>query len=137
MQCAAREAREAASHGDDYAAAPSADERRNAALKRNLFADGGGGMFQIPSQSSTEATLRFRGFDSSWGSTKNLDYEIIAHDGESVQQAVVEKMIEVIRTRYKGNFQWERRNGAVVTKSAAKKDTADLTAFLKREMFGV
>jgi hypothetical protein len=53
-----------------------------------------------------------------------------------VETAVVKKMIELIRREKTGDFEWDsHRLGRVVTMSARVQDTAQLQAFLFKEMF--
>jgi len=49
----------------------------------------------------------------------------------------VRRMIELIRTHYKGDFKWEsHRLDRVVTLSARPEDSEGLEDFLLREFFG-
>jgi hypothetical protein len=55
-----------------------------------------------------------------------------------VELAIVRKMIELIRTHYNGDFNWDsRRLGRVVVLSARLEDTAGLEAFMMKEFFEV
>ena len=51
--------------------------------------------------------------------------------------AMVRRMIELIRTHYTGDFNWEsHRLQRVVVLSARKEDQGELEDFLMREFFG-
>lgn len=121
---------------------PSADEIATANINRNLHTvprEGAGtsGVFQILSKGTRTGQFSFRG----WTTDPNHDYrqliDVDAGLGGDIDLAIVRKMIELIRTHYQGNFNWEsHRLGEVIVLSARKEDNAELEAFLMREFFG-
>jgi hypothetical protein len=53
-----------------------------------------------------------------------------------VELAIVKRMIELIRTHYKGDFTWESHKlGRAITLSARLEDNEGLEAFMMREFF--
>ena len=53
-----------------------------------------------------------------------------------MEQAIIKRMIQLIREHYKENFNWDsRRLGRVVVLSARVKDEADLRRFMTQEFF--
>jgi hypothetical protein len=58
-------------------------------------------------------------------------------DGD-IELAVANKMIEIIRREYSGDFNWEsQRLGRVLVLSARMRDNDELVAVLKQEFFSV
>jgi hypothetical protein len=56
----------------------------------------------------------------------------------AISNVLVRKMIELIRSHYQGDFNWEsHRLGRVIVLSARIEDNAELEAFLIREFFGL
>jgi hypothetical protein len=117
---------------------PTEDERAMANINRNLASPGEGvsGVFQILSKGTRRAEFAFNG----WRSDQRRWREVIEVDaglGGDVDRAIVKRMIELIRTHYSGDFNWEsHRLGRVVTLSARPEDNEGLEDFLIREFFG-
>lgn len=112
-----------------------------AALNRNLRTlsgdDGTGGIFEILSMGTLSAEFAFNGWQP--GIQKRWREVIDVHVGPEgdLERAIVRRMIQLIRTHYTGDFEWEsRRLGRVITLSARPEDQAGLEDFLIREFFG-
>jgi hypothetical protein len=131
---AAQENAEAAagSHG------PSANEVAMANIQRSLSKrDGTGGVFQIVDKGVRTAKFAFRGWAPGARNSTYQTYEVDAGPGGNVELAIVRRMIELIRTHYTGDFNWEsHRLGRVIVKSARPQDGAELESFLLKEFFG-
>jgi len=117
---------------------PTDDEKAMANINRNLASQGEGvsGVFQILSKGTRRAEFAFNG----WRSDQRRWREVIEVDaglGGDVDRAIVKRMIELIRTHYTGDFNWEsHRLGRVVTLSARPEDNEGLEDFMIREFFG-
>jgi hypothetical protein len=120
----------------------TAAEKAAAGFKQNMQSmgrgrDGTSGVFQIQSKGTRYAAFSFRGWTTDKERSKYQLIEVDAGIGGDVDQAIVRRMIELIRTHYQGDFNWDsQRLGRVVVLSARKEDTAGLEAFLLREFFG-
>ena len=115
---------------------PSADEVRDANIKRNLN-PGTNGVFQIMSKTSRSATFSFRGWTTDSSNSRREVIEVDAGPDGNIDRAVVRKMIELIRRYYKGDFNWEsQRLDRVIILSARIEDNAGLEDFLIQEFFG-
>ncbi|QJQ06339.1 hypothetical protein EJG51_011260 [Undibacterium piscinae] len=120
----------------------SPQEVAEANVKRSMQQANGrqgtNGVFQIISKSTRMASFSFRGWNP--GNTTNSWRQVIEVDaglGGDVELAIVRRMIELIRTHYKGDFSWEsQRLGRVVSLSARPQDSADLERFMMKEFFG-
>lgn len=102
-------------------------------MQRASGQDGTSGVFQIISKSVRMGTFSFRGWkvnSNGWKQTIEVDAGL----GGNIDLAMVRKMIEIIRTHYKGDFRWEsNRLGRVVNLSARVEDSAELEAFMLEE----
>ncbi len=125
------------------ASEPSANDVAMANINRNLQTLAGGrpgtsGVFEILSKGQREARFSFRGWTPGIGNNWREVVEVDAGLNGNVELAIVRKMIEMIRTHYKGDFNWDsRRLGRIVVLSARPEDNAGLEAFLMREFFEV
>jgi hypothetical protein len=121
----------------------SANEVAMANINRNLQTmshqrDGVSGVFQILSKGIRSAEFSFRGWTSDERSTWREVYAVDAGLHGNIELAIVRKMIELIRSHYQGDFNWEsHRLGRVIVLSARIEDNAELEAFLIREFFGL
>lgn len=121
---------------------PSVNDIALASINRNLQTmtrehDGTSGVFQILSKGTRMAEFSFRGWTADARSTWRAVYEVDAGPRGDIEIAIVRKMIELIRSHYPGNFNWEsHRLGRVVVLSARMDDNAGLEAFMMREFFG-
>lgn len=98
--------------------------------------DGTNGVFQVLSKSTRMATFSFNGWRPNSNNRWRQVIEVDAGLGGNVELAIVRRMIELIRTHYQGDFQWEsRRLGQVRTLSARPQDQGELEAFLLKEFF--
>jgi type IV secretory pathway VirB10-like protein len=142
---ARRRARGAASPSTQPAE-ESEDARANRIAMANIAAANGrshgddrnetGGVFSISNKTFNSAELKFRGWNPSF--KRRWLQQLTVEQGSEVdiETAVVKKMIELIRKEKTGDFEWEsHRLQRVVTMSARPQDTAELQAFLFKEMF--
>lgn len=144
MLNAARERRRAA---DEAAAAENnaarqeghemtAQEKAVANVNHSMeMANGGtGGLFSITNKGTRTANLSFKG----WDGKSRQSYVVDAGLGGDLDRALVRKVIDIIRIRYKNrkDVPWEsRRLGRVVPLSTLPEDNDDLEAFLMKEFF--
>ncbi len=95
-----------------------------------------GGIFSISNKTFHSMDLKFRGWNPSFKRRWLTSVTVEQGSEPDVETAVVKKMIELIRREKSGDFEWEsHRLGRVVTMSARPQDTAELQAFLMKEMF--
>lgn len=129
----------AARENAEYAARerqPSEDERRNEIIKRNLQ-PGTNGLFQIMVMGPFSAQFTFKGWTNNADNARREFFHIDASPEEDIKRKVVQKMIEIIRRHYQGDFNWEsQRLDRVVVLSARKEDNDGLEDFLIAEFFG-
>jgi hypothetical protein len=128
-------AQEAEAEGNGHQ--PTADEVRTANILRNLQPTGTNGIFQILNISVRTARFSFRAWTTDASNPRRETIEVDAGPGGDIQLAVVRRMIELIRTYYQGDFNWESQRYGQVVLSARKQDTAQLEDFLMHEFFGV
>ena len=122
---------DARAQGDEVARANVA---RSIAQARGR--SGAGGVFQITHKGAREASFLFRGWDNDSRAGLREMVQVDAGPGGNVEDAIVRKMIELIRKYQPGDFSWNsHRLGRVVTLSARREDTAGLEDFLKKEFF--
>lgn len=120
---------------------PSPEESATASLNRNLQTlsgrEGVGGVFQILRKGTRTAEFAFNGWRPDSQRKWREVIEVDAGLNGNVDLAIVKRMIELIRTHYSGDFQWEsHRLGRVVTLSARAEDSEGLEDFMLREFFG-
>ena len=130
----------AAAHQNTAAAAtergPSAEEKRDANIKRN-FQSGTNGIFEITRLESRSASFTFLGWTSSLSNARREFFEVEASADQDVRLLMIRRMIGLIRTHYQGDFDWEsHRLGRTIVKSARVEDSAELEEFLMQEFFG-
>ncbi|MFC5512943.1 hypothetical protein ACFPOU_17720 [Massilia jejuensis] len=95
-----------------------------------------GGVFSISNKTFHSMDLKFRGWNPNFKRRWLTSVTVEQGNEPDVETAVVKKMIELIRREKTGDFEWEsHRLGKVITMSARPKDTAELQAFLMKEMF--
>jgi hypothetical protein len=116
---------------------PSTNDVAMANIQRSLNKrDGTGGVFQILHKGVRTASFAFRGWTPGARNSTYQTFEVDAGIGGNVELAIVRRMIELIRTHYTGDFNWEsHRLGRVIVKSARPQDNAELEAFLMKEFF--
>ena len=132
---------QAAGDPDPGARAPTTNDIALANIQHSLQAKpgdrSGGGVFQIVHRGTRTGQFVFRGWlagaRNNWRQTIDVDAGL---NGD-VDRAIVRRMIELIRSHYSGDFNWDsHRLGRVIVLSARPTDNADLEAFLMREFFG-
>ena len=113
------------------------EDAREAVIKRNLAQEGTNGIFQIKEIQLHSAQFTFRGWKNNINNARLELIDVQAGPNESIQRAIVKKMIAIIRREYSGDFNWESPMlGRVVILSARMQDNAGLEDFLIREFFG-
>jgi hypothetical protein len=144
---ARRRAMDAAAARDNAAAAasdrgdPAPGDATGSALNRNLASlnnrqEGVSGIFTLLSMGSRTSSFAFRGWTASERNSTRQVYEVDAGDLGDVKLATIRRMIQLIRTHYSGDFNWEsHRLGHSVVMSARPVDNAELEAFLMKEIF--
>lgn len=99
--------------------------------------EGVGGVFQVLSMGTRTGQFAFNGWRPEARSQWREVYEVDAGLNGNLELAMVRRMIELIRSHYKGDFRWEsHRLGRVVILSARPEDSEGLEDFLMREFFG-
>jgi hypothetical protein len=135
-----RAIQESQGRGQQQNAAPSPDQLAQANIARNLRMDEGkgvGGVFEILRKSTRTAEFAFNGWRPDTEKRWREVIEVDAGVGGDIELAIIRRMIELIRTHYTGDFQWEsHRLGRVVVLSARPDDQAGLEEFLMKEFFG-
>ncbi len=112
------------------------EDQRDAIIKRNLAQEGTNGIFQVRDVGLHTAQLSFKGWKNNYNNARLEIFDVQAKPNETIELAIVRKMILIIRKDYSGDFEWEsQRQGRTITKSARLEDTAELEQFLMREMF--
>ncbi len=119
---------------------PSADDIALANINRNIRSltqgTGTSGVFQILSKGHRAAQFAFRGWTTDSRDSRREVIDVDAGLNGNVDQAIIRRMIELIRTHYQGDFNWDsQRLGRVVALSARVEDTAGLEEFMMREFF--
>ena len=115
----------------------SDEDKRTAAIQRNLQPQGGNGLFQIREVSLRTGRFTFKGWKNDYSKAKQRDFDVEVPLGGDIQRAMVKKMIAIIREEYTGDFNWEsQRLGRVISLSARPADNAGLEDFLIEEFFG-
>ena len=95
-----------------------------------------GGVFSISNKTFHSMDLKFRGWNPNFKRRWLTSVTVEQGSDPDIETAVVKKMIELIRREKTGDFEWDsHRLGKVITMSARVKDTAELQAFLMKEMF--
>lgn len=120
---------------------PPVEAPKEDAATRNLKTltgrEGVSGVFQILRKSTRTGEFAFNGWRPDARGQWREVYEVDAGLGGNIELAMVRRMIELIRTHYTGDFNWESyRLQRVVVLSARPEDSAGLEDFLMREFFG-
>jgi outer membrane biosynthesis protein TonB len=111
-----------------------------ASLNRNLQSlrgrEGVGGIFQILHMGTRTGEFAFNGWRPDSQRQWREVIEVDAGPGGNLELAMVRRMIELIRTHYTGDFNWEsHRLQRTVVLSARPEDSSGLEDFLMREFF--
>ncbi len=132
----AQEQEDAAARENAAARGPSADQIRDAIIKRNLQQHGTNGIFQIRWISGDTGEFSFRGWKNDYSNSRLELIDVKAGPDGNIDLAIVKAMIKIIRREYKGYFNWEsERLGRVVVLSAKPEDNAGLEDFMMQEFF--
>ena len=120
---------------------PSEARSKGDPLERNVRSlsgrEGVGGVFQVLRKGLRSGEFAFNGFRNEGQRRWREVIEVDAGPGGDIELAMVRRMIELIRTHYSGDFQWEsNRLGRVVVLSARPPDQPGLEEFLMKEFFG-
>ncbi|MBZ2205875.1 hypothetical protein [Massilia soli] len=95
-----------------------------------------GGVFSVTDKSFSSAQLKFRGWNPNFKRRWLQQVNVELGGEKDIETAIVKKMIELIRKEKTGDFDWDsQRLQRVVKMSARVQDTAELEAFLFKEMF--
>ena len=95
-----------------------------------------GGVFSVTDKSFSSAQLKFRGWNPNFKRRWLQQVNVELGGEKDIETAIVKKMIELIRKEKPGDFDWDsHRLQRVVKMSARVQDTAELEAFLFKEMF--
>ncbi len=138
-----RRAQEDAAANENEAAARSARgptpqqiAEMNVQHSMQRAAGGTNGVFQILNMSTRVGTFSFRGWKPNANNSWKQVIEVDAGLGGNLQLAMVKRMIDIIRSHYQGDFNWEsQRLRRVVKLSARPEDSAGLEAFMMEEFF--
>ena len=139
---ARRQASQEASSSDetisrDSSKPPSGNEVAQANVDFSLRKNKGiSGVFEVLSVGPRIGIFRFIGWTADASDNTRQTITVDAGSGGDVEQAIIKRMIQLIREHYKENFNWDsRRLGRVVVLSARVKDEADLRRFMTQEFF--
>jgi type IV secretory pathway VirB10-like protein len=95
-----------------------------------------GGVFSVTNKSFSSAELKFRGWNPNFKRRWLQQVNVELGAEKDIETAIVKKMVELIRKEKTGDFDWDsHRLQRVVRMSARVQDTAELEAFLFKEMF--
>ena len=142
----ARRAQRGAPTPTDSPAAESDDARANRIAMANIASangksrgddrDDSGGMFTISNQTFNSADVKFRGWNQNFKRKWLTSVTVEKGNEPDVETAIVKKFIEMIRKEKTGDFDWDsHRQQRIVHLSARPADTAELLAFLFKELF--
>ena len=145
MLDAARKRRAEQSRQPSDANDESESQRANRIARANIARAGSqqsrdqsdaGGVFQVRRVGVSSGEFFFRGWNTSSGRTSSQLVNVFSSDGEDIQVAMVQKMIEIIRKEKPDEFVWDsRRLGQEITLSARPEQRARLMEFLLKEFF--
>jgi hypothetical protein len=135
----AQERAEAGETTEDAPQSPNDIARANIQAQRGWMGmdkDKSGGIFEVRDKTPFRASLIFRGWNANASRSAQQNIPVERGSDESIEMAIVNKMIEMIRKKTSTDIPWRsQRLGRVITLSARLKDTAELQQFLMREMF--
>lgn len=144
----AREAVQPPAPADPAAPAESERERHSRQVASNLGLDRtptfggdnrqGGGIFQVTRVGFEDGEFIFFGWNRLIQRSTQQTIEVKRGNLRSTEQAIVRRMIQIIREHEKNDFIWEsQRLGRNVTLSARPAHDAELEEFLRLEFFSV
>jgi hypothetical protein len=112
------------------------EDARDALIKKNLAQEGTNGIFYIKEIQLRHAQFAFKGWKNNINQARLEVIDVHANPSETIERAIVRKMILIIRREYSGDFNWESHHlGRVIVLSARLEDNAELEDFLIREFF--
>jgi hypothetical protein len=123
-------------------ASPAPEASARESINRNLQSlmgggEGVGGVFQILRKGPRTGEFAFNGWRPEARRQWREVIEVDAGAGGDIERAMVRRMIELIRTHYNGDFNWNsHRQGRVVVLSARPEDNDALENYLMLEFFG-
>jgi hypothetical protein len=141
-----RRSREGAAAAPSPQPAETEQERHNRIVAENLGLtntpsfgndpERGGGVFQVRSMGYDIAEFAFFGWNKAINRNSLQVIEVRRGSNENMEIAVVRRMISIVRERSSGDFLWQsRRLGRGIWLSARPADTAELEAFILKELF--
>lgn len=119
--------------------APSGNEIAQANINFQMRKSQGiSGVFRILSVGPRIGQFLFVGWTSDARDSKRQTITVDVNDDPNahgdVQVAIIDRMIQLIRSHYQGDFNWDsQRLGRVVVKSARKQDEDELRRFMLME----
>lgn len=146
---AARKRREAAKAQDpstaDSASTETESERANRIARDNIAfqqngnganRDKSGGVFQIRHVGLHNAAFMFRGWNTNFKRDSVQLIDVDQGSEEDIENAVVKRMIALIRSQKPGEFVWDsHRLGRAITLNAGAAYEGELRQFLMKEFF--
>ncbi len=104
-------------------------------VKQNLRQPGTNGIFMVTTLNRFEGVFSFQGWRGEYSNAQRRFYQVDTFNAsDDIRVLMVSKMIDIIRTHYAGDFQWQsRRLGHTITLSARMKDHQKLVNFLLGE----
>ncbi|GBG14687.1 uncharacterized protein NMK_2287 [Novimethylophilus kurashikiensis] len=120
----------------DQRHAPSQDDTTEEVKQVKAPQAGTNGIFQVPRMDQHSAILVFRGWKGEYSYSRKETYQVDAKLGEDIHRAVIQKMIEIIRRYYDGDFNWMSPTRGEVVLSARLEDNDRLEKFLMNDFYG-
>lgn len=94
------------------------------------------GVFKITYKGARRSQFLFRGWQQGSQRPISQSIEVEAGPDGNIELATVRRIIELIRTYHKGDFNWDsHRLGRLIVLSARPADTSELETFLMSEFF--
>lgn len=114
------------------------EQKRDEIIARNLQQEGTNGLFQIREIVGDSAQFTFRGWQQNGRNTRFEIVTVLAGPNETIERAIVKKMIAIIREHYSGDFNWQsQKYGRIIVLSARLQDNQALEDFMIQEFFAM
>ncbi len=114
------------------------EQKRDEIIARNLQQEGTNGLFQIREIVGDSAQFTFRGWQQNGRNTRFEIVTVLAGPNETIERAIVRKMIAIIREHYSGDFNWQsQKYGRIIVLSARLQDNQALEDFMIQEFFAM
>ncbi len=114
------------------------EQKRDEIIARNLQQEGTNGLFQIREIVGDSAQFTFRGWQQNGRNTRFEIVTVLAGPNETIERAIVRKMIAIIREHYSGDFNWQsQKYGRIIVLSARPQDNQALEDFMIQEFFAM